>query len=363
MKIQTVQINEIRGNKDNPRIVNKDKYNKLKKSIQDFPQMLNLRPIIVNDDNVILGGNMRYKALVELGYKEVPVIKAKDLTEKQAQEFIIKDNLSYGDWDFDILANEWDRVELEQWGFDVWQNEDDIIAHEAEEDDYYIEPDDIKVDVVLGDLIEIGEHRLLCGDSTDVILVKKVLDNKKADLITDPPYGINANKQTLGTGKKQFYRGQNWDNEKPNFFEVIDFFNKKIIWGGNYFADKLTINNDWLCWHKKNDKLSFSEFELAWSNLGKNCRLIQHHWGKEKKLHPTMKPIKVLEWCINMLDDNNIIFDLFLGSGSTMVAAHQLKRKCYGMELDPKYCQVIIDRMINLDDSLQVKINGKPYKK
>lgn len=76
-----------------------------------------------------------------------------------------------------------------------------------------------------------------------------------------------------------------------------------------------------------------------------------------------MKPIKVLEWCINMLDDNNIIFDLFLGSGSTMVAAHQLKRKCYGMELDPKYCQVIIDRMINLDDSLQVKINGKPYKK
>ena len=187
MKIQTVQINEIRGNKDNPRIVNKDKYNKLKKSIQDFPQMLNLRPIIVNDDNVILGGNMRYKALVELGYKEVPVIKAKDLTEKQAQEFIIKDNLSYGDWDFDILANEWDSVELEQWGFDVWQNEDDIIAHEAEEDDYYIEPDDIKVDVVLGDLIEIGEHRLLCGDSTDVILVKKVLDNKKADLITDPP--------------------------------------------------------------------------------------------------------------------------------------------------------------------------------
>ena len=126
MKIQTVQINEIRGNKDNPRIVNKDKYNKLKKSIQDFPQMLNLRPIIVNDDNVILGGNMRYKALVELGYKEVPVIKAKDLTEKQAQEFIIKDNLSYGDWDFDILANEWDSVELEQWGFDVGKNEDDI---------------------------------------------------------------------------------------------------------------------------------------------------------------------------------------------------------------------------------------------
>ena len=133
MKIQTVRIETIQGNKDNPRLVNKSKYEKLKKSIQDFPEMLKLRPLIVNEHNVILGGNMRYKALVELGYKEVPVIKAEDLTERQAQEFIVKDNLSYGDWDFDILANEWDSVELEDWGLDVWQNEDDLIAHQEEE--------------------------------------------------------------------------------------------------------------------------------------------------------------------------------------------------------------------------------------
>lgn len=133
MKIQTVRIEIIQGNRDNPRIVNKAKYEKLKKSIKDFPEMLNLRPLIVNEHNVILGGNMRYKALVELGYKEIPVIRAEDLTERQAQEFIVKDNLSYGDWDFDILANEWDSVELEDWGLDVWQNEDDLIAHEEEE--------------------------------------------------------------------------------------------------------------------------------------------------------------------------------------------------------------------------------------
>ena len=133
MKIQTVRIETIQGNKDNPRLVNKAKYEKLKKSIQDFPEMLNLRPLIVNEHNVILGGNMRYKALVELGYKEIPVIRAEDLTERQAQEFIVKDNLSYGDWDFDRLANEWDSVELEDWGLDVWQNEDDLIAHEEEE--------------------------------------------------------------------------------------------------------------------------------------------------------------------------------------------------------------------------------------
>ena len=128
-----LRIETIRENKDNPRIVNKAKYEKLKRSIQEFPEMLELRPLIVNEHNVILGGNMRYKALVELGYKGVPVVRAEYLTERQAQEFIVKDNLSYGDWDFDILANEWDSVELEDWGLDVWQNEDDLIAHEEEE--------------------------------------------------------------------------------------------------------------------------------------------------------------------------------------------------------------------------------------
>ncbi len=130
MKIQVVPISSIYPNKENPRIVNKAKFEKLKKSIQDFPEMLQLRPIIVNESYIVLGGNMRYKALVELGYKEVSIIKAEDLTERQAQEFIVKDNLSFGDWDWDILANEWDSVDLEDWGLDVWQNEDDIIAHE-----------------------------------------------------------------------------------------------------------------------------------------------------------------------------------------------------------------------------------------
>jgi DNA modification methylase len=216
------------------------------------------------------------------------------------------------------------------------------------------------VDVVLGDLIEIGEHRLLCGDSTDAEQVVKLMDGEKCNLITDPPYGINANKQTLGTGKKQFYRGDSWDTEVPNFYYILTLVNKAIIWGGNYFTENLKVSNDWLCWYKKNDNLSYSEFELAWTNIGNNCRHLSHHWGKESKLHPTMKPIKVIEWCINMLD-NKPILDVFLGSGSTMVAAHQLKRKCYGMELDPKYCQVIIDRMIKLDPSIEVKINGKKY--
>mgnify|MGYP003140446769 CR=1 FL=1 len=132
MQIQTLQISNIKLNSNNPRIVNKAKFEKLKQSIKELTEMLQLRPLILNEDNVILGGNMRYKALVELGYTEVPVIRAESLTERQAQEFLIKDNLSYGDWDFDILANEWDSVDLEEWGLDVWQNEDDKIANEKE---------------------------------------------------------------------------------------------------------------------------------------------------------------------------------------------------------------------------------------
>jgi ParB-like chromosome segregation protein Spo0J len=131
--MQSVPINKIRNNPINPRLVNKAKFEKLKKSIQEFPEMLELRPIVINEDGVILGGNMRYKALVELGYEEVPVIVASYITKEQENEFIIKDNLGFGDWDWDILANEWDSVELEDWGLDVWQNEDDILNSLDEE--------------------------------------------------------------------------------------------------------------------------------------------------------------------------------------------------------------------------------------
>lgn len=354
--MQKVKLSDIRPNPNNPRVIKDDKFKKLVKSIQDFPQMLELRPIVVNDEMIVLGGNMRLKALEHLGIEETYIIKAGELTYKQEQEFIIKDNVGYGEWDWEQLANEWDVEDLDEWGLDLPL--DFVKEIEAEEDDFEVPADGIETDIVLGDLFEIGEHRLLCGDSTDINNVELLINGQEINLLTDPPYGINANKQTLGTGKKKFHRGDDWDIEVPDFYYVLALVNKAIIWGGNYFADKLPINNDWLCWHKKNDGLSFSEFELAWTNLGKNCRMLSHHWGGEIKEHPTMKPLKVMEWCINYLDDKPIL-DIFCGSGSTMVASHQLKRKCYGMEIDPKYCQVIIDRMKKLDPTLVIKRNGE----
>jgi DNA modification methylase len=359
-----VPISRVKANSKNPRIIKDEKFAKLVKSIQDFPDMLNKRPLVCYTDTdgqfVVLGGNMRLKAAKECKLKEIPIILADEWTAEQRAEFLIKDNVGFGEWDWEQLANEWDVQQLEDWGLDVPDFEGEEL--EAQEDNYEI-PDVVQTDIVLGDLFEIGEHRLLCGDSTDSDAVEMVLNGAKADLLTDPPYGININ-MNMGRlkGQPKKFEEKGWDKGIPEFFGILPLFNKQIIWGGNYFADRLTPTKDWLCWYKKTKGLDFAEFELAWTNCGMNGRLLEHHWSGEKKLHPTMKPVPVISWCIEYLD-SNVIFDLFLGSGSTMVAAHQLKRKCYGMELDPKYCQVIIDRMRKLDPSLEIKRNGVKYQK
>jgi hypothetical protein len=127
---QQVKISNIKPNPNNPRLIKDDKFKKLVQSIKDFPEMLEIRPIVLNKDNVILGGNMRFKACKEAGLKDVPV-KIVELTQEQEREFIIKDNTSGGEWDWDMLANEWNSVQLEEWGMDNWQNMDDIETSDA----------------------------------------------------------------------------------------------------------------------------------------------------------------------------------------------------------------------------------------
>ena len=121
-----LKINELKPNESNPRIIKEAKFKKLVKSIKDFPEMLELRPIILDENNIILGGNMRYKACVAAGLKEVPVKIAKGLTEEQKEEFIVKDNVGFGEWDWDILGNEWNNEKLGEWGMDVWQPEEAV---------------------------------------------------------------------------------------------------------------------------------------------------------------------------------------------------------------------------------------------
>jgi len=350
--------------------------------------MLELRPIVVDENNIILGGNMRHKACIEAGLKEVYIVQAKDLTEQQKDEFIVKDNVGFGEWDWDILANEWDTDKLQDWGLDL-PLDVSVQELEAEEDNYEI-PNEITTDIVLGDLFEIGEHRLLCGDSTDSDSVAKLMNGQKADMVfTDPPYGMFLDTnydQMFANDKNHKKTGERFEKVKgdhndfvPELINTIfSCFNdtKEIfIWGADYFAELIPdrINGSWVVWDKRcdenMDKVSGNTFELCWSKQ-KHKRLVARilwsgHHGMHKddtktRVHPTQKPTELAKWFFNQWgNDYDLVADLFLGSGTTMVASHQLKRKCYGMELDPKYCQVIIDRMKKLDPSLEIKRNGE----
>jgi ParB-like chromosome segregation protein Spo0J len=135
MKIEKVKVSAIKNNPKNPRLIKDDKFFKLVKSVKEFPQMLELRPIVVNEDMIVLGGNMRLKACIEAGYKEVTIVKAKDLTPEQQNEFIIKDNVGFGEWDWDILANEWDAESLEEWGLTIPNFENIDYSNKNEEID------------------------------------------------------------------------------------------------------------------------------------------------------------------------------------------------------------------------------------
>lgn len=370
MKIQEVKISEVKANPNNPRIIKDEKFRKLVESIKSFPEMLKLRPIVVNDDMIVLGGNMRLKACKEAGLKMVPIIKASELTEDQQREFIIKDNVGFGEWDWEELANTWETEKLEEWGLDV---PDFKVEPEAEEDDYEV-PETITTDIVPGDLFEIGEHRLLCGDSTNADDVNRLMNKSsisKISVLTDPPYGIKWNgnyKRFTKNGKAD--STTNYDDIKnddqdfdPNQFYEYD---ECIIWGANIFSNKLD-RGSWLIWDKRTeDGFSFlADAEIAWekgSKYGCYIKSINQQSEKSKTKdirHPTKKPIELMSWCIERLNKTSIIYDAYSGSGSTMVAAHQLGRKCYGMELDPKYCQVIVDRMRKLDPALVIKRNGE----
>jgi DNA modification methylase len=386
MIIEKKKLSELTPAPYNPRQSTAKQEKHLKASLEKFGVV---EPIIFNKQTgYIVGGHFRVRELKKLGYKEIECVIV-DLSEEDEKELNIRLNANTGEWDWDMLANEWDAVELEEWGLEVPNFEAEEQILEAEEDDYEVPDGGIETDIVIGDLFEIGEHRLLCGDSTDSDAVAKLMNGQKADMVfTDPPYGIKVvNNTSVGGGGALKFGGKSGKvvNSTKGFSEIIgddttdtarNFYNtcislgfeNYIIFGGNYFTDFLPPSMGWIVWYKKNTG-NFADFEMAWTSFNKASRLYEYLWNGlsregsrelelHKRVHPTQKPvglnIKILE---NY--ECNIIYDGFLGSGSTMVAAHQLKRKCYGMELEPKYCQVIIDRMKKLDPTLTIKRNGQ----
>jgi DNA modification methylase len=387
MEIKTVKISEVKANPNNPRLIKDDKFAKLVQSIKDLPQMLDIRPIVVNKDMIVLGGNMRLKACKEAGLKEIPIIVADNLTEDQEREFLIKDNTSGGEWDWQMIANDWDADQLDAWGLDVPSFEADQHL-EAEEDDYDGTLPEEPI-TVLGDLYEIGEHRLLCGDSTCSDTVAKLMNGSKADMVfTDPPYSITT--QGGGVLQKHFtktaerikdivdFKPKEWLQTLPLYFNgnmnTFIFCNKDLIPDYLNYAKENNYNFNILVWCKKQvvpftgghhysdiEYIIYLSKKPIFNNGLKEVEYRKYFVldNEKSKDHPTIKPLEIIANEIQIASNKNgIVAECFTGSGSTMVASHQLKRKCYGMELDPKYCDVIVKRMIKLDDTLTVKRNG-----
>lgn len=392
--VQKIDIKRIKLNPANPRTIKDDKFAQLVRSVRDFPEMLELRPIIVNKKLEVLGGNMRLRACIEAGYTEVPIIIADGLTDDQQREFIIKDNIGFGEWDWEMIANEWDNDELAGWGLDV----PDFAAGgigDAQEDDYEV-PDEIQTDIVVGDLFEIGPHRLLCGDNTVEADVQKLLNGKEPYLmVTDPPYGVDYDPTwrhkagIIDSGRV----GKVQNDDKADWRQTWVLSPSKVtyVWhGGKHTSvvqESLEVSGfeirSQIIWNKQQMVFSRGDYhwkhEPCWYAVKKGSK---GSWAGDRKqttvwdiqsilqsskskvedaaqVHGTQKPVECMARPIANHDGD--VYDPFIGSGTTMVAAHQLGRKCYGMELDPKYCQVIVDRMLKLDPDIEIKKNGQPY--
>ena len=369
---QQVKISTVKGNPSNPRIIKNDKFKKLVKSIQDFPEMLKLRPIVVDEDMIVLGGNMRLKASKDAGLKEVWIEVAEGLTEEQKKEFIVKDNVGFGEWEWDMLANEWDSVQLAEWGLDVWENEDD-----KEPEAGLIEDDEIpevkESKVKRGDIWKLGEHRIMCGDSTSSDDVAKLMNGEKADMVyTDPPYssgGFQESGKTSGSIGARGGKKIATDNLSTRGY--IALMNSVLSNCPN--AHSVFIYCDWKMWVYNLDLAEAKGFRvrnmIVWDKMqmgmgmpfrnqhelclfgskiagkigdGKTPNVIQSKRDRQAK-HATPKPVDLIIKMLKQIESENI-YDPFMGGGSTLIAAEKLNRKCYGMELDEKYCDVIIER-------------------
>ena len=379
-------IGQLQTDPHNPRSLNKEKYKKLKSSIEAFPEMLSVRPLVVADGYVV-GGNMRLLALKELGYREVEVIDVSDWTKAQRDEFMIKDNLSFGDWDYDLLANEWNIDDLTEWGMDLWDTEPEEIKGLTDEDDIPEAPEEPITK--LGDVWILGEHRLMCGDSTKVEDVEKLMNGNKADMVfTDPPYNVGFKGQELSNTTKDGvkvlnHKGSNTkheaiendaieDSEFISFLKAVLLNIKKHNKGGWYFTfcdlklDLLLVPlkemgfiwKSIIIWNKNQATLSGKDYKSRYEPIVYGCPNKSFYGERYKQedvwefqrtlkndLHPTMKPIPLIEKAIsNSSKKGMVVLDLFLGSGSTLIASEKTHRICYGMELDPKYCDVIVKR-------------------
>jgi site-specific DNA-methyltransferase (adenine-specific) len=358
MKLEALKINSLTLDPNNARTHDNANLEAIAGSLTHFGQR---KPIVVDKNNVVVAGNGTVTAAQSLGWTDIQAVRVPDDWDAdRIKAFALADNRTaeLASWNPEVLASQ--LVDLDAVGFDVSEFGFEALEPPTSPDDDDDEPlsfEDAPQRAALGDYWRVGKHEIICDSSLDPDTLKRFGVTWDA-VITDPPYGIGANKQTLGNGKKQFHRGIGWDDKTPPIAWVLDLAPKAIIWGGNYFTHELEPTNDWLIWYKKIANVSFSECEMAWTNLKKQTRLLAHHWSGEEKKHVTMKPSPVMDWCCSFFDRGAKILDVFAGSGSTLLAAHRAGQIGYGVELDPKYVDVILERLEKLTGEKAELVNA-----
>ena len=370
MEIKNLKLSELKPYENNPRI-NDEAVKYVAESIKEFGFKV---PIVVDKNNIIVAGHTRYKASKQLGLEEVPCIVADDLTDEQIKAFRLADNKvgEIAEWDFKLLAEELqgiDDIDMEAFGFEMPKNEEEV-----EEDEYDVElPQEPKSK--LGRVYKLGRHRLMCGDSTKAEDVAKLMDGVKADmLLTDPPYNVAYEG---GTKDKLKIKNDNMPDEKFRQFLVEAFTRaNEVMKDGSVFyiwhADSegynfrgACFNIGWkvrqcLIWNKNSMVLGRQDYQWKhepclygwkegashlWATDRKQTTVLDFDRPNRNAEHPTMKPVKLFDYLIkNNTKSEDIVLDLFGGSGTTIIACEQNKRTGYVMELDPKYVDVIIDR-------------------
>ena len=444
-ELPIAQLEENKGQIDglpaNPRNIQPDKLAKLKRSILDNPEMLQLRGILVyphGDKYVVIGGNMRLRAMVELGMTSAPcVVIPSHVTADKLRAYTILDNSSMGEWDWQALQLEWDTAQLDDWGIDLPDftdgEEEDAIASE---DDYEMpeEIEEVETDIQQGDLIILEgrglTHRLMCGDSTRSDHFATLMGGGSADLIvTDPPYNADygdALAKAMKLAGRSFSNHKAITNDKMSDSDFLDFLSKAFtnmagalkaggafyVWYTAQYAKSfitatesagLDIKQN-IVWVKNHHVMGFSDYQpkhepclYGWkagashyfiaerdhatvleraksllsgkatqtelracikeltTALSEGTDVLRYDKPLASKLHPTMKPIPLFgELIRNSSRKGESVLDPFAGSGTTIVACHDMGRNAYAMEYSPSYCQVIINRLTELDPDLKV---------
>jgi len=382
MKIERIKLAELRHDDQNARTHDQANLKAIAGSLEQFGQR---KPIVITQDNKVVAGNGTLTAAKLIGWTEIDCVRVPaDWTTDQIKAYALADNRTaeLAQWDEQVMAAQ--LLDLQEAGFDIEAIGFELIEPEQEPDSETEDelPEQVEPRTKLGQIWQLGRHRLMCGDSQDRDTIRKLMQSDKADMVfTDPPYGMNLDTDysKMGDGGKKHNQVIN-DNQQfdPSvLLSEFDYCKEVFLWGADYYVEKLNRKypnlGSWVIWDKySDDRVGLldgrfgSTFETCWSKTQHKREiarvLVTTNYtarGDETRVHPTQKPVALAKWFFERWGkDAQIIVDLYAGSGFTLIACEQTDKTCYAMELDANYCDAIIQRWENLTGKKAELVNA-----